>query len=109
MTTTRTAQAHDVTEIRRALAVLYQLGDIVELRAPEVGGKTVVVGYFNDHAKLAESAAKLSGQAAGVYAVVNQINADLLARSANRLATGPKNLTQDKDIIRRRCLLIHQV
>jgi hypothetical protein len=105
MTTTRTGQAHDLTEIRRALTVLYQPGDVVELRALDVGGKTVA-GYFDDHAKLAESAAKLSGQAAGVYIVLNQLTPALLARSANRLTTGPKNLTQDKDISRRRYLAI---
>jgi len=103
MATTRTGQAHDLLEIGRALAVLCQPGDIVELRALDVGGKTVG-GYFDDHAKLAEAAAKLSGNAAGVYIVLNQPTAALLARSANRLTTGPKNLTQDKDIIRRRYL-----
>jgi hypothetical protein len=85
--------------------VLYQPGDVVELRALDVGGKTVA-GYFDDHAKLAEAAAKLSGSAAGVYVVLNKLTPALLARSANRLTTGPKNLTQDKDIIRRRYLPI---
>jgi hypothetical protein len=102
---TRTGQAHDLLEIRRALTVLYQPGDVVELRALDVGGKTVA-GYFDDHAKLAEAAAKLSGSAAGVYVVLNELTPGLLARSANRLTTGPKNLTQDKDIIRRRYLPI---
>ena len=105
MTTTRTGQAHDLLEIRRALAVLYQPGDVVELRALDVGGKTVA-GYFDDHAKLAEAAAKLSGSAAGVYVVLNEFTPALLARSANRLTTGPKTLTRDTNIIRRRYLPI---
>jgi len=65
-----------------------------------------VAGYFDDHSKLAEAAAKLSGNAAGVYVALNTITPALLARSANRLTTGPKNLTQDKDIIRRQYLPI---
>lgn len=99
----RTVQAHDLLEIRRALVVLCQPGDVVELRALDVGGKTVA-GYFDDHAKLAADATKLSGQAAGIYVVLNQLAPALLARSANRLTIGPQNLTQDKDIIRRRYL-----
>lgn len=105
MTTTRTSQAHDLLEIRRALTVLYQPGDVVEVRVLEVAGKTVA-GYFDHFGKLAEAAAKLSGQATGVYVVLNQINPDLLARAANRVTVGPKNLTQDADIIRRRYLPI---
>jgi len=99
------ALKRDILEIRRALTVLYQSGNIVELRALDVGGKTVA-GYFDDHSKLAEAAAKLSGNAAGVYVALNTITPALLARSANRLTTGPKNLTQDKDIIRRQYLPI---
>jgi len=105
MITTRTGEARDLPEIRRALTVLYQPGDLVELRALDVGGKTVA-GYFDDHSKLAEAAAKLSGSAAGVYVVLNELTPALLARSANRITIGPKNLTQDKDIIRRRYLPI---
>ena len=101
----RTAQAHDLLEIRRALAVLFSPGVVVEIRALDVGGKTVA-GYFDDHIKLAEAAAKLSGSAAGVYLVLNELTPALLARSANRLTIGPKNLTQDKDISRRRYLPI---
>ncbi len=105
MTTTRTGEARDLPEIRRALTVLYQSGNIVELRALDVGGKTVA-GYFDDHPKLAEAAAKLSGSAAGVYVVLNELTPALLARSANHITIGPKNLMQDKDIIRRRYLPI---
>ncbi len=105
MITTRTGEARDLPEIRRALAVLCQPGDVVELRALDVGGKTVA-GYFGDHAKLAEAAAKLSGSAAGVYVVLNTITPALLARSANRITIGPRNLTSDGDILSRRWLPI---
>ncbi len=100
MTTTRKS---DIAEIRRALAVLFSPGDVIELRALDVGGKTHA-GYFNDFDALTGAAAKLSGLAAGVYVVLNKINPDLLARAANHIVVGPKNLTQDKDILRRRWL-----
>ncbi len=69
----------DVTEIKRALDVLFQPGDVVELRALDVGGK-VHAGYFSD-LDLATEAARLSGQAAGVYVILNHINPDLLVYS----------------------------
>lgn len=97
------APKHDLLEIRRALTVLYQPGQVVELRALGVGGRTVA-GYFDDHTKLAEAAARLSGNATGVYVVLNEFTPALLARFANRLTTGPKTLTQDSDILLRHYL-----
>lgn len=72
----KTQPKADLNEIKRALSVLYMLGDVVELRALDVGGK-VHAGYFNDFDQLANKAARLSGQAAGVYVVLNPINRDL--------------------------------
>lgn len=95
----------DITEIRRALSVLFKMGDVVELRVLDVAGKTHA-GYFNDFDRLANEATKLSGHAAGVYVVLNPIKTDLLARSVNRITISPKNLTRDVDITRRRWLLI---
>jgi len=93
----------DVAEIKRALAVLFTPGDVVELRALDVHNKTHA-GYFSDFERLASEAAALSGQAAGVYVVLNRINPDLLARSQNRITIAPRNLTQDSDITLRRWL-----
>jgi hypothetical protein len=78
-------------------------GDVVELRALNVGNKTHA-GYFNDFDRLAGEVARLSGQATGVYVILNRINPVLLARSKNRITIGPKNLTQDTDITLRRWL-----
>lgn len=90
----------DISEIKRALSILFTPGNVVELRALDVNGKTHA-GYFNDFGVLANEAARLSGQASGVYVVLNQINRDLLARSQNRITIYPKNLTQDADITKR--------
>ena len=95
----------DINEIKKAVSILFKSGDVVELRALGVQGK-IHAGYFNDFEKLTTEAAQVSGQADGVYVVLNQINPDLLARSQNRITISPKNLTQDKDIIRRRWLPI---
>jgi hypothetical protein len=70
-----------------------------------VRGKTLS-GYFDDPSKMAETAARLSGKAAGVYLVLNEIDPRLLARAVNRMVPGPKATTRDVDILRRRFLLI---
>jgi hypothetical protein len=102
----KTPPSSDITEIKRAISmILFQPGDVIELRALNIAGKTHA-GYFSDFDKLANAAVRLSGKADGVYVVLNQINPELLARAANRLVIGPKNLTQDRDIIRRRWLPI---
>jgi P4 family phage/plasmid primase-like protien len=95
----------DIAEIKRALAVLFQPGDVVEMRALKVEGKTQA-GYYSDFEILARAATGLSGRAAGVYVVLNQINPDLLARSENRITVSPEHLTVDGDVIKRRWLPI---
>ncbi len=96
-----------MAEIKRAVPVIHLPGDVVELRALKVGGRTTYAGYFNDFGKLADEAEKLSGAASGVYIVLNQINPDLLARAVNRVVQGHEHLTQDKDVLRRRWLPIY--
>jgi hypothetical protein len=100
MTTTFNPKT-DIAEIKRTISLLYQSGDVVELRALDFNGKPHA-GYFNDFDKLATAAARLSGTMMGVYLVLNPIKKELLARAVNRIADGPKNLTADADIISRR-------
>jgi P4 family phage/plasmid primase-like protien len=91
----------DINEIRRSTSLLYQPGDVVELRALDLNGNPHA-GYFNDFTKLANEAARLSGTMMGVYLVLNPIKKELLARAVNRIVDKPKNLTTDADIISRR-------
>ncbi len=91
----------DISEIKRAITVFFHPGDTVELRALKVNGKLTHAGYFRDYELLSKEAARLSGQAQGVYVVLNCINRALFARAANRIVIGPENLTQDKDVTRR--------
>ncbi|MBA7653568.1 hypothetical protein ES703_61424 [subsurface metagenome] len=71
MATMRTGQGHDLPEIGRALTVLCQPSDVVELRVLDVGGRTVA-GYFDNPIKLAEAAAKYSGQPAAPRAKLSR-------------------------------------
>ena len=56
----------DLQEIKRAIGIFFQPDDVIEIRALNVAGKTHA-GYFNNPDKLATAAARLSGNADGVY------------------------------------------
>ena len=90
-------------EVRRALALLCDPEDIIEIRAFKVklpNGKTVEVRWKRfqpgELKEAAEFALGHSGQASGVYVVMNPIKLD----------TPSKRSATDEDIARRRWLLI---
>jgi Family of unknown function (DUF5906) len=92
--------------IRHALDVLFEPGDVVELRIPKarVKGREVNwAGWFDTFDSLAAEAR--GHEAAGVYVTLNRVDPDMLARCANRLKAGIAT-TADKDIIQRRWLPI---
>lgn len=99
-------RAADVDEIQRFLSLITAPGSVVELRALGVPKAKVVAGYFDNHGRLVEEAARLSGQVDGVYVTLNQIPSDLLARAANRVVPGLSPLTADSDIVRRTHVLV---
>lgn len=100
-------------EMLRALRLLFEPGQVVELRAPDVSEPHyrqphTVAGYFNDIEALADAAMAVGPHAKGVYITLNPVNPDLLARAANRTKVfGPRDAaTSDKDIEARRWLAI---
>jgi hypothetical protein len=103
----------DRSEVLRALGVLAEPGQVVELRLLGVQsqGQRIPVtmsGYFDDFELLATSACRYGGSAKGVYVTLNPVKPALLARAANRLRTAGRNdpLTSDADITKRRWLPI---
>ncbi len=86
----------DIDEIRRALGVLFEPGQVVELRA--LRGRDVTTGYFDDFEMLALQAAKLSGHWDGIYVTIQRINPALLARRCNRMEVGGKG-TGDGEVV----------
>src|SRR5262245_4611185 len=94
-------------------AALFAPDQIVELRAigvsDGVGRPFVSAGYFDpdSRVKMASAALRLTEKAHGVYATLNPIDTALLARRCNRVAKAESgDLTKDKDVLRRRWLLI---
>jgi hypothetical protein len=96
----------DIETVRRALEILVRQDSVAELRAPNIHGRGTVSGYFNDLGKMAENAGGLSGKAGGVYATLNPVRPELLARASNRLVDFARHTTGDTDIVRLTWFLI---
>ncbi len=69
----------DRAEILRALTLLAEPGQIVELRLLEVQGRAqripiTMSGYFDDFRALATAASKYGSGARGVYVTLNPVN-----------------------------------
>lgn len=102
------APAPILPEVRRAITTLFNPCDIVEVRVPKSNpGDKTLAGWFDDHDKLAEAVAALSGTKPAVYYTLNPVRPTLAvpAQNANQIAPVAET-TKDSDIDRRRWLLI---
>jgi hypothetical protein len=88
--------------------LIMEPGGVHELRILNAGRERTISGYFDDPMKLARAATELdaTGRYPGIYITLNPGNPDLLARARNRALPYAKATTSDKDITRRRWLLI---
>jgi hypothetical protein len=96
----------DVPGILNGLRLMCEPGAVHELRSPKAGKDGTISGYFNDLAKMAEAAKALSHSVPGVYLTLNPVKTALLGRANNRIERRAALTTTDKDIVRRRLLLI---
>jgi len=96
------------TLLLESLSILFEPGDVVELRALGKRKNEVQSGYFKDFAKLSEVARTLdvTNEQKGIYVVLNQVNPALYARSPDKLtpARAQPTTTSDQDIVKRRWL-----
>ena len=96
-------------EILEMLGLLIDPADVVELRClTSKGRKRIDSGYF-DYAHwndLADYAIEMSQIGAAVYFTLNSVNPQLLSRHDNRLETNATSTTSDKDVTKRRWMLI---
>jgi hypothetical protein len=98
----------DKAVMAKALSALFGPNDIVELRAFPKGKNIVVAGYFDaEHmAALMEHAFQLNKAGALCYITMNPIDPQLLGRYRNRIEDRKVSTAVDKDVIRRRWLLL---
>jgi hypothetical protein len=98
----------DLAEIKKAIEILFEPEQVVELRAVETDGLGTVSGYFKDFAKLESEAhhwAK-NPKIHNLYWTLNPAKEELHARCADRTKTWAKDLTTDQHTERRMWLLI---
>ena len=92
-----------------ALRVLFEDGDIIELRASfSKGKKRIDSGYFDSEhwPALVAHAVRLNALGAAVYVTLNPVDPQLLGRYMNRVQEYASDTTTDANIVRRRWLLI---
>ena len=97
----------DIGEIEKAIGVLFEPGQVVEVRTFGKFGATS--GYFDDSGKLAKAVKELSdrGEFDGVFYTLNKCNEALLSRRRrNTLHYSVKDTTTDGEIVRRRWLFL---
>ncbi len=90
--------------IWKSLDTLYDEGAVIELRA--FGRLHNESGYFDDHDALVKEAVSLDRCGFQCYVVMNEVDPALLARATNRTVADPERATTDRDIVRRRWLLV---
>ena len=103
-----TTPTPDAAAILAALPVLFTQDDVIELRAFPKGRKRTDAGYFDGQhwPQLAEQAARLSASGAAVYVTLNPVDPQLLSRYSNRIENFAQSTTTDKQVTRRRWLLV---
>lgn len=90
-------------ELRRTLDVLFQPGQVIELRIFGSKKSQIDAGYFTDHDKLIAAALKYDGSAPQ-YVTVNDIHPGLVALYNNQVHLWAPKTTSDNDVQRRRWL-----
>jgi P4 family phage/plasmid primase-like protien len=84
---------------------LYKEGDVIEFRALKVQGGGTVSGYFNNASDFANAALAINGHAS-IYATLNPVNPELMARASNKLERFARTSSTDVDVIKRNWLLL---
>ena len=103
-------QQDQTDHILQTFALFSTHDAVLEIRALKVGKyKNTAAGYFDSDSKDAfrkavQTCAQLDPQS--IYATLNPVNPDLLARYANRLELRANATTNDDNILRRRFILI---
>lgn len=92
-------------EIDRGISLLFEPGNVVEVRIPKTRAG-VVAGYFDNFSTMAGAICQADAKyrAGGVYYVLNKINPALLGRAYNRLKEHAEYTTADNNVIWRRWL-----
>jgi hypothetical protein len=98
-----------IQQVLSAARLLFQAGDVLEVRVPKAKRFKTIAGYFNDVQLMAEAVAALDREGfTAVYWTLNPVHPDLLARGVNKVLRylGEGDTTKDDHVLRRRLMLI---
>lgn len=90
--------------IKSCLDLIHAPGEVIEVRIPKARGGTLS-GYFDDTTKAALYISRESGRQQAIYATVNPVKPELLARMQNKLSISQVT-TSDAEIEKRRWFLL---
>lgn len=90
--------------IKKALDVLFNSGDVFEIRIPKTKAGTLS-GYFTDTAVAATYIARENGKHSGIYVTANPVKGAVSARAENQLVISQVT-TNDSEIQARRWFLL---
>lgn len=91
-----------------AKLLFFEPGVVVEVRAVNSKGYAgkIASGYFDTPLKFLQAVAQRDGTFDGLYATLNRVNPELIARAVNRVKDRALVTTSDSDITERRWCLI---
>jgi hypothetical protein len=91
-----------------AKLLFFEPGVVVELRALYSKGRAgrVCSGYFDSPHKFLQAAAARDGDFSGLYATLNSVDPELMARAINRVQDRAEVTTSDSDITERRLFMV---
>lgn len=95
-------------DIVRDLKLLYDPGEVFEIRMLPKGKGSIFSGYFNNIDKCVDACLKMDGIPEGIYTTINPCKPELLARVCNRIEpqkASRSNLTTETDIQKRKWLM----
>jgi putative DNA primase/helicase len=104
---------YDLAEIRKAIGILYEPGQIVEVRMMDKKKKLTAAGWFDDMEIMAKAVAKLARDGFGdpkgykfihenVFWTCNPVHDALLARQPKNTISFVDAATSDQNVLRRR-------
>jgi hypothetical protein len=87
--------------VLEAASVLFQRGDVIEVRVPRARGQKTISGYFSNFEKLAVAVNQLEiARYPGIYWTLNPVNRELLARADHHVKPFAANTTKDVEVLR---------
>jgi len=93
-------------DLERFLELLWEPGDVREVRAPKHDGRNTLSGYYDDPARLAADVAPWDGRA-NLYLTLNPVDPALMARAqGDRIDPRAQATTSDADVVARRWLAV---